>query len=222
MKITRTLKSSFLAGLVLVLPLAITLFILKILFNWTVGIVNPVVRGTRLAQYTANIELVAQFIAIGVIVVTITLLGLLVKLETGRRVLDRIGGVVDFIPLFRTIYGSVRQVASSFSDRSGTYESVVFVEYPRDRTYAVGFVTGDAPEELRDREGQSVYNVYLPASPNPTAGKLAMVPEDRIHESDLSVRQGIRLLMTTGTATTGEELEAAETMDTGDVLIEDP
>jgi uncharacterized membrane protein len=205
--VTKTLKNAFFAGLFLILPLAITIFIFQFVFDFVVAQVNPIVEASGMAQYTANIELLAQLITVLAIVVGITLVGLILQLNVGHRTFGEVGKVVNFIPLFRTVYASVRQVANSFSGPSNTYESTVFVEHPAEGLYSVGFITGDSPEELNDLTGEPVRNVYLPSSPNPTAGRLALVPESRVHDSELSVRQGIRLLMTTGTATTAEEME---------------
>jgi uncharacterized membrane protein len=219
--VTKSLKSAFFAGLLLMLPLAITLFIFRFVFNWLLGQVNPLVESAGVAQYTANIELIAQVVTILAIVFGITLVGLILQLNVGNRTFGEIGKMVDFIPLFRTVYGSVRQVANSFTGPSSTYQRTVFVEHPAEGLYSIGFITGDSPEELNEIEGETVQNVYLPSSPNPTAGRLAMVPESRVHDSELSVSQGIRLLMTTGTATTADEMEEMTGGGTIDLPIED-
>jgi uncharacterized membrane protein len=75
MKLTGALKSSFVAGLILITPLAVTLYVLRLVVNWSLQFVNPVVQSTRLTQYTGNIEAVAQVVAAVSIVVSITLLG---------------------------------------------------------------------------------------------------------------------------------------------------
>jgi uncharacterized membrane protein len=106
----------------------------------------------------------------------------------------------------RVIYSSVRQVSNALMERSNRYESVVLVEYPREGMYSVGFVTGDSPDEVLSVAGADAYNVFLPNSPNPTAGRMVMVPDDQVHEVDISVRRGIRLLVTTGIAEAEEEM----------------
>ncbi len=209
MSLGSSLRNSFVTGLVLVLPLVITLVVFRFVFQWTLGFVDPLVGVLGVERLVANERLVAQLATIGLILTLVTLLGYVAKLGVGSRTLGRIGKLVNFIPVFRTVYGSVRQVASSFSERSDTYESVVFVKSPRENLYTIGFVTGDGPDGLAERIGESVYNVYQPSSPNPTNGRLAVVPESELAESDLSVRQAIRLVMTTGVASTSEELEAA-------------
>jgi len=105
---------------------------------------------------------------------------------------------VNVIPLVSTIYSSVRQVADALVERRTAYDSVVLVEYPREGVFSIGLVTGESPTPVADFAGQDVYNVFLPNSPNPTGGRLVLLPEDQVHEIDMSVRRGMRLVVTTG------------------------
>ncbi|MFB6302531.1 MAG: DUF502 domain-containing protein [Haloferacaceae archaeon] len=198
MSLSARVKSSFGAGLILITPLIVTLYVLRILVNWSLQFVNPLVRSTRLTRYTANIEAVAQVLAVVLILLTITLLGYAARRSAGRRVFGNMGRIVNVVPLVNVIYTSVRQVANSLVDRDTAYESVVLVEYPREGVYTIGLVTGESPATVEAFAGQGVYNVFLPNSPNPTAGRLVLLPEDQIHEIDMSVRRGLRLIVTTG------------------------
>ena len=204
------LRDSFVGGLIILGPLVVTLFVFKFAFDWVVGAIDPLVSGTRLVDYTANIELAAQLLAIVGILAFVTLVGLLAQLSVGRRTFGGIGRLVTFIPLFRAVYGGIRGVASSLSDRSTRFEDVVCVEYPRMGVYSIGFVTGDAPDRLQEKEGQDTFFVYTPSAPNPTGGGLILVPQENIYESGLSVKEGLRLIMTTGmTSETTEDEEFA-------------
>jgi len=89
-------------------------------------------------------------------------------------------------------------MASSVVNRSSDFESVVYVEYPRDGVYRLGLKTGNSPEDLSEIAGERAHNVFFPGSPNPTQGSLILVPDSRVYDSELSVRAAIRLLMTTG------------------------
>lgn len=198
MNLTRTLKASFVAGLILITPLAVTLYVLRLAVNWSLQFVNPVVESTRLTQYTANIEAVAQLVAFVAIVVVITVLGYLAQRSVGKELFGRVGRVVNVVPFVSTIYGSVRQVANSLVERRTNYDGVVLVEYPREGIYSIGLVTGESPSVVESVADQQVYNVFLPNSPNPTGGRLVLLPEDEVHELDMSVRQGMRLIVTTG------------------------
>jgi len=114
----------------LVAPLVVTLLVGRIVVGWTLGIVDPLVQWTGLAAYVANDQLLAQILAVVLVLVTITVLGALAQWTVGQRVFGGVGRVVNFIPLVDTVYSSVRQVASSLVDRDSRYESVVLVEYP--------------------------------------------------------------------------------------------
>lgn len=204
MSLSDGIRRSFVAGLILIAPLVVTVYVIRTLANWTVQLIDPIVASTRLATYTGNDQLAAQLVAIVAVLVAIVLLGYLAQRNVGRQVFGNVGRVVNVIPLVNTIYTSVRQVANSLVDRDEAYESVVLVEYPRDGIYSIGLVTGDSPVDVDDFDGEPVYNVYFPNSPNPTGGRLALVPESDIHETDMSVKAGMRLLVTTGVTDNGE------------------
>lgn len=200
MPLKESLKSSFLAGAVLVAPLVATLLILRFLSNLLASQLEPIVQSTRLATYTANNFLLAQLLALAVILVVVTLLGAFAKRPLGQRTLGATGRLVGFVPVFRTIYGSVKQMASSVSTQSSEFDRAVYVEYERRELYRLGLQTGTSPRDLEDVAGEPARNVFVPGSPNPTQGALLLVPESRVHDADLSVRAAIRILMTTGMA----------------------
>lgn len=184
-------KSSFVAGLILLAPLVVTVFVLRILIGWSQQFIDPVVQGTRLTQLTGNNELVAQIIAVILIVVAITLLGYLAQRSIGRQVFGNMGRIVNVIPLISTIYLSVRQVANSMVERKTAYDGVALVEYPREDVYYLGLITGESPTVVEDFTGEEMYNVFLPNSPNPTGGRLLLLPDHQVHEIDMSVRRGM-------------------------------
>ncbi|SEV94513.1 DUF502 domain-containing protein [Halobacterium jilantaiense] len=198
MRIKTTLQSNFVAGLILVAPLLVTLFVLRTVGGWLGGVLLPVVRGTSLETLTANNLVAAQVLALVLFALAVTAIGFVAQRSAGRKLFGRTGQVVDFLPVFRTIYGTIRGMASSVTSRDSDFESVVYVEYPRDDVYRLGLLTGDSPDELEAIAGEPAQNVFIPGSPNPTQGLLNLVPESRVHESDMSVRAAVRFLMTTG------------------------
>jgi uncharacterized membrane protein len=192
------LKNSFVAGLILVAPLAVTLFVLRVLVNWALQFVNPIVARTGLIQHTANIELAAQLITATLIVVAIVLIGFLAQVSVARQLFGNVGRIVNVIPLVNTLYTNSRQIINALVDRETKYESVVLVEYPRTGLYSLGLVTAQSPDQIEAVTDEATYNVFLPNSPNPTAGRLVLVPESQLREIDMSVRQGMRMIVTTG------------------------
>ena len=206
MGLGKVLRDSFIAGIALIAPLVVTIFVLRVLVNWLTTFIDPVVQGTQLATYTANIHVVAQGLALVIIVSTVVALGYIAQRSFGQRVFGWIDRGIGLVPLVRTIYSSVRQVSNALVERSSRYESVVLLEYPREGIYALGFVTGDSPAQVESIAEGDVYNVFVPKSPNPTGGNLVMAPAEQVQHLDMSVRRGIRLLVTTGIAERQEEL----------------
>ncbi|UWG47995.1 putative membrane protein [Halanaeroarchaeum sp. HSR-CO] len=198
MKTRSRVKSSFVAGLILIAPLVVTVFVLRILIGWTQQFVDPVVAGTRLTQYTGNNELVAQLAAVILILGAITLLGYLAQRSIGRQVFGNMGRIVNVIPLISTLYVSVRQVSNSLVERRTAYDGVALVEYPREDMYYLGLITGKSPTVVEEATEETMYNVFLPNSPNPTGGRLLLLPERQVHEIDMSVRRGMQLIVTSG------------------------
>ena len=199
MRVSTAVRDHLLAGLVLVAPLVVTVFALRILFGWVSAAIDPIVTGTRLASYTANIEILAQVLAVVAIVALLALLGYIARWSVGDRAFGGLGRLVNFLPSVRTIYSSTRQVANALVERNNRYESVALVEY-REGYSVLGFVTGDVPGLVQATLDEPAYTVFVPNSPNPTGERLLLVPESRVQEIDMSVRRGIRTLVTTGIA----------------------
>ena len=201
MDVLKRLRNDFIAGLLLIAPLAVTVFVLKFALRRITAVLDPVVGATRLTTYTADMEVVAQLLAAVLLATAIVVAGHLASRSLGQRLFGGFERGVRLVPMVRTIYFGVRQVAESLTDRSARYESVVLVEFPREGAYSIGFVTNDSPRETRRVTGDGAVNVFVPNSPNPTAGALVMLPADDVHEVDMSVRRGLGLLVTTGLST---------------------
>jgi uncharacterized membrane protein len=210
MSLATRVRNSFITGLFLVAPLAVTLFILQIVFDWVTTTIRPLVRqvlpflATTL-NYTGDLVLVAQLVSAVLVALGITLVGYLTSKSLGQRLFGGFERGIRLVPLVRTIYFGVRQVSESLTESTESYDRVVLVEYPRERHWMLGFVTNESPRSVRRAAGDDLYTVFIPHSPNPTAGKLMMVAEDEMQELDMSVRRGLRIIVTTGLS--AEDLE---------------
>jgi uncharacterized membrane protein len=192
------IRNSFIAGLVLITPLVITLYILQVLFGFALNFIDPIVAETNLADYTANVEAVARVLAAVLIVLVVSFLGFIAQRPSGQRLFGSLGRTVAIIPIFRTIYSTIRQMSTSLSSGETSYDSLVLVEFPREGFYSIGLDTSESPQAVSDVAGEPVRNIFLPSSPNPAGGRLVLVPESQVHKVDMSVRQGMGLIMTTG------------------------
>jgi uncharacterized membrane protein len=206
MSLASELRDGFVTGLLLVAPLAVTLFVVQFVVRRLSGVLDPVVATLGLGR-VVNDTLAARGLALVVLLVGLTLLGLLASYGTGRRLVDAIDRAVSLVPLVSVVYTGVRQVSNALSEGDTRFRRVVIVEYPRLDVYSMGFVTADAPAAADEVAGEATSTVIVPHSPNPTAGHLIFVPDDRLHETDLSVSQAVRLLVTTGVAESEEEFE---------------
>lgn len=192
------IRDSFISGLLIVAPLIISLLVLKLLYDWSLILINPIVRGTRLANYTGNIELVAQVITGFTVIILILIVGMASRTSRGSLVMGKMGRIPGSIPVFRSIYFTVKEISAGFSGGESRFKRAVKLEFPRENFHSIGFVTGKAPSEISEKEGEELYNVYIPHSPNPTVGELKILPEKEMEDLDMSVRKALKLVMTSG------------------------
>lgn len=195
-------------GLLIVLPAIITFWLLRILFGVVSGNVTPwVLRGLAAGGVPWVNDWHARFLVpvIGLVLtlLLIYLIGLIAANLVGQRVLLWFEGGVLKIPLVKSIYGGARQLLDAFgSGTSGTFTRVVLVQYPRAGVFTVGFVTSELRVEMPLGEGVvSSVMVFFPTTPNPTSGWLAIIPETDIINFDLSIEEGVKLIVSGGIVT---------------------
>ena len=162
-KFVTHLKEKFGAGLFIVIPLGITLFILKFLFSFADGIL-----GTYLDEFfTVITHRETHFPGLGMLTgaVIVYLLGLLATNVLGNHLIKWGDDLLSRIPLVKSIYVSSKQITNVLRDGKSSYHRAVFVEWPRQGVRAIGFVTAEV-----EREGEKMVVVYVPTMPNPTSG----------------------------------------------------
>lgn len=190
-KLFNHLKEKFATGLFLVIPLGITIFILKFLFNFADGIL-----GTYLDDlFTAITHRETHFPGLGMLTgaVVIYLAGLLATNVFGTHLLHWGDEILSRIPLVKSIYTSSKQLTQVFKEGKTSYRRAVFVEWPRKGVRAVGFVTAEVT-----RDGENLVVVYVPTMPNPTSGFALFFHEDEVMESGMSVEDAVKFMMSGG------------------------
>ena len=106
------------------------------------------------------------------------------------------------VPVVRSVYGATKQLFETvLAQKSSAFREVALIEYPCRGTWAIGFITGQTVGEVQDMTAETVYNVFVPATPNPTTGFLLFIPERDIHVVDMSVEDGIKLVVSGGIVT---------------------
>jgi len=184
-------RGKFVTGLFIMIPVGITLFILKFLFNFADGIL-----GTYLDDlFTAITSRETHFPGLGMLTgaVIIYLTGLLATNVFGTQILKWGDTALSKIPFVKSIYTSSKQLTKVFKEGKTTYRRAVFVEWPRKGVRAVGFVTAETI-----RNGEKLVVVYVPTMPNPTSGFALFFHEDEVLDSGMSVEDAVKFVVSGG------------------------
>ena len=125
--------------------------------------------------------------------------GMIVANFFGRKLVAFWEGILARIPLVRSIYSSAKQVAETvFSDTTRSFREVVMLQYPRKGMWTLAFVTGEGIRQAHEQTGEDMISVYVPTTPNPTSGFFLMVPQGDVVKLDITVDDGLKLILSTG------------------------
>jgi len=191
-KIVRHLKGKFITGLFVVVPLGITLFILKFLFNFADGILGSYL-DSIFSAFIVHREYHIPGLGMLTGAVVIYLSGVLATNVMGTRILRWWDDVLSRIPLVKSIYNSSKQLTQVFKEGKTSYRKAVFVEWPRVGVRAVGFITAEV-----ERDGEKLVVVYVPTMPNPTSGFALFFRECDVHESGMTVEEAVKFVVSGG------------------------
>ncbi len=200
------LRQLFLTGLAIILPLIITIWLLEILFGIVHGVSTPIILNVLrllrmpLVDDPAFVTYLAPLIGIVVTLLVILLVGILTTNLLGRQIVAAFDRLMLRIPLIKGIYGGARQLFDAFRGKTAAFQRVVAVEYPRPGVYTLGFVTRERVimKRVQGRALDGYTLVFLPTSPNPTSGWMAAVPGDDVIALDLTVEEGVKLIVSGG------------------------
>ena len=194
------LRHCVLAGLILTGPIGVTLW----LVSTVVVFVDSRVAMLIPARWSELIDLPFAIPGLGVIVVlgALILVGMFATGYVGRALIRFGEGLVRRMPVIRGIYGAFKQIFETvLSQQASSSRQVVLFEYPRPRSWAMGFLTGRMQGLVKaGAEGESV-NVFLPTTPNPTSGFLLFLPESKVEVLDMTVEEGIKMIVSGGLVT---------------------
>jgi len=196
-----TLRNSFISGMLLLAPVAATVWVVNLLLN-SIGGPARNVFFFFLPEETLDQHLVAfglSVLSILMVGVLITLLGWLSRYLLGRLIVQGLERLLQNVPFVRTVYNTVKQIVQTFSQQQkAVFQEVVMIEFPRKGVYALGFLTSRAGGEVQYRTHAEVLNVFIPTTPNPTSGYLCMIPRQEVISLDMSVTEGMKLIISGG------------------------
>ena len=193
-----TARTAFLAGLLLLAPLVVTVMA----FLWVIELVGGRFRplfDTIIPLRLQSIPLVWDVVITLVVLGLITLFGFISHRFFGKYLLDLGERVITSVPGVSTVYVSVKQVVATFSTQNrNLFSKVVLVEFPRPGVWTLGFLTSKTQAEVQQRAGQELWAVFVPTSPNPTGGYVLYFPPAEITELDMSVGDGMKMVISGG------------------------
>ncbi|MFH1282501.1 MAG: DUF502 domain-containing protein [bacterium] len=193
-------RNYFITGLITILPLALSLYILWIILSFIGRQTYPIFR-----KLFEIMEInYSPFLETGVSVILtaalIWLIGLIATNILGRRLFLMFEKLVIRIPILKGFYSSIKQLLTHISSAKA-FKQVVLVEYPRMGIYSIGFVTCDANGEIQDTTKDFVINVFIPTTPNPTSGMLIMVPKKDLIYLRMSIDDAVKFVISGGIVT---------------------
>lgn len=189
--LSRHFRSRFVSGLFVLIPLAVTIFVLKLVFSTLEAAAMPFVR----PLLKSAPQFVLVFIAVVFMVVFIYLIGLIASHIVGQRFIRWGETILLKLPLIKSVYTTSKQVVDIFStNQAAAFKAVVMVTFPHPESLAMGFVTGT----MLDPNGHLRYRIFVPTTPNPTSGFLVILSEQQITFTDIPVEEGIRMIVSGG------------------------
>ena len=194
------LRNDFLTGLVVVLPMFLTAYLIW----WFVGFVDDKVVPLVPRRYDPENVFGRNIFGFGLLIFIsfTTLVGALAKNLIGRQVLQFGEFLLSRTPIVRPIYTGLKQIAETiFTDSGNSFERPCLVEYPRKGCWSVAFMSTRVHREITERAGPDLVSVFLPMTPNPTTGFLRFVPRADIVPLDMSLEDATKLIISAGLVT---------------------
>ncbi len=187
----KKIRQVFLRGLLTLLPIIATIYLLYSLFRFLDRFLGAYI-SMIIGRTIPGIGIVAGFVIIFV-------MGSVVSNVIGQRLVHFAEKMIRKIPIVPRVYFGLKQIVEAFSlQGKHVFNRVVLVEYPRKGTYVIGFLTGECKGEVQDKTAAKLMNVFVPTTPNPTSGMLILVPNDEITYLDMTVEEGLKLIVSAG------------------------
>ena len=192
------LRNYFITGIVVLVPIGITLYLTKFFISVSSKLIpNEVNPNSYLPFAIPGLEILLS-------VIFITIIGSLSLSFIGKKILKIFNDILKRIPILRTIYSAIGQMTETLAPKKGSKKSVVLVEYPRKGSWAVGFATKENDGEISKKTNTELVNVFVPTTPNPTSGFLLMFPKSEVIFLDMTFEEASKFIVSAGTSDPAE------------------
>ena len=202
------LRKNIIAGLFVIIPLAITIWIVLFIFekltSWSLFVFVHIPYIGHYAQ-EFPFDNIVRIASLAFIILVVFFVGALTRNTIGSRVIRMAEWFLLKAPMVRIIYSTIKNISDAIrSHKSGMFSKVVLFEYPRRGIYSIGFVTNEENElwEIGEKlSDENLISVFVPTTPNPTSGYLLFLPYEQLTYLDMSVAAAMRLIISGGAVT---------------------
>lgn len=201
------LKRNFVAGLLIIFPLLITVLLFIYLISRVNRYITPLIyRGLEIVGLSLPFEgfwgaLISFTLGLFSTLIIILLIGVIGSNILGRRVISAFDTLMLRIPLIKVIYGSVKQISGALAPKTKeelSFEKVALVEYPRKGLWVIGLITKESILKTERGTDAGLMYVFLPTTPNPTSGMMVLVPKEDIKLLNMTVEEALKLIVSAG------------------------
>ncbi|MGL4883460.1 MAG: DUF502 domain-containing protein [Waterburya sp.] len=203
-RLKQDLKNDLIAGLLVVIPLATTIWLSISIARWAIEILTRIPKQINpfdgLDPFLTNI--LNFSVGLAVPLLSILIIGLMARNIVGRWLLDFGEQFLQAIPLAGSVYKTLKQILETLlGDSKNKFRRVIIVEYPRKGVWSLGFVTGQISPQLQSHLQEEMINVFIPTTPNPTSGWYAIVSQKDVIDIDISIEDAFKVLISGGIVT---------------------
>lgn len=200
-RLKQDLKNDLIAGLLVVIPLATTIWLTITIATWVINFLTQIPKQLNpfdgLNPILVNI--LNLLVGLAVPLLSILIIGLMARNIAGRWLLDVGERLLQAIPLAGQVYKTLKQLLETLlKDSNGKFRRVVLVEYPRPGIWAIAFATGAITTEIQNQLSRPVISLFIPTTPNPTTGWYAVVPEAEVINLEMSVEDAFKIIISGG------------------------
>ena len=199
------IKRNFLTGLLVLIPLMLTVWVLATLINFldqTILLLPETLR----PSYLIGTPVIGFGVFMTFFIILIT--GFIANNFFGKKLILLYENLLNRLPFVKSIYGGIKQVSYTLLSSSGNaFTKAVLIEFPMTGTYSFAFITGEPDEEINKKLNGKFVNVYVPTTPNPTSGYTLIVPKNKVIELDISVDQVLKYVISMGVVPVGKKLK---------------
>jgi len=200
-RLKQDLKNDLIAGLLVVIPLATTIWLTITIASWIVNFLTRIPKQLNPFDglHPLLVNVLDLVVGLAVPLLGILLIGLMARNIAGKWLLDMGEHVLQAIPLAGQVYKTLKQLLETLlKDSNGKFRRAILVEYPRPGVWAIGFVTGTISNDIQSQMSRPVLSVFVPTTPNPTTGWYAVVPEDEVINLSMSIEDAFKIIVSGG------------------------